>query len=74
MIQFANTAIDTIQGAKKTFVETFVTNEEVKKPLLTFINAQSSFAKKMALECDTFFTTIGTSVYFLDPKKFFATK
>lgn len=74
MIQPINTAIDTIQGAKTTFVKTFVTNEELKKPLQTYIDAQSSFAKKVVAEANTFFTTVGYSAFNFDAKKAFATK
>ena len=34
--------IDTVQGAKKQFVKTFVQNEEVAKSLQTYIDAQQS--------------------------------
>lgn len=74
MIQQVNTAIDAVQGVKTSFVNTFVTNEEFKKPLQTFINAQTTFAKKVAAEANTFFTTIGYSASLFDLKKAFATK
>jgi hypothetical protein len=48
MLQNINTAIDTFQGVKTKFVETYVKNEELKKPLNQFIAAQSSFAKNVA--------------------------
>ena len=40
--------IDAVQTAKKTFVNTFVTNEEVKAPLIKFIDAQADYTKKAA--------------------------
>ena len=38
--------IDTIQGAKKQFVSTFVQNEVVAKALNEFVDAQSEYTKK----------------------------
>ena len=37
--------IDTVQGAKKQFVNTFVTNESFKKELVKLVDAQTEFAK-----------------------------
>jgi len=74
MLQNVNTAIDTFQGAKKQFIKTFVTNDEFAKPLNTFVDAQTSYAKKVAEEANKFFTTLGMSLYTFDAKKAFATK
>jgi len=74
MIQFLNMAIDTVQAAKTNFVNTFVTNEEIKKPLQTYIDAQASFAKKLAFETNNFVTTVTHAVSNVDTKKAFATK
>ena len=74
MMHIFNNAVDTIQGAKTQFVKTFVPNEELAKPLQTYIDAQSSFAKKVGQEAYTFFTTLGLAAYTFDPKKAFATK
>ena len=38
--------IDTIQTGKKTFVQTFVSNENVAKALNSFIDAQTEYTKK----------------------------
>lgn len=38
--------IDTIQGAKKQFVNTFVQNEAVAKALNEYVDAQSEYTKK----------------------------
>ncbi len=40
--------IDAIQGAKKQFVKTFVTNETVAEALNSFVDAQSEYTKKAA--------------------------
>lgn len=74
MTQIVNNAIDTIAGAKKTFVTTFVTNEELRKPLNTFIDAQTDFAKKVVTEVNNFFTTVNLAASSVDVKKAFSTK
>ena len=74
MIQYLNMAIDTVQAAKTNFVNTFVTNEEIKKPLQTYIDAQTSFAKKLAVETNNFVTTVTLAISNVDTKKAFATK
>lgn len=74
MTHIFNTAVDTIQGTKTQFVKTFVSNEEIAKSLQTYIDAQTSFAKKVGQETFNFFTTIGTAAYTFDAKKAFATK
>ena len=71
MLSLINTSIDAIQGAKNQFVKTFVPNEEIAKPLTTYINAQASFAKKVAQEANSFFTTVGYAAYNFDAKKAF---
>jgi len=51
----ADATIDAVQTAKKTFVNTFVTNEAVKTPLIKFIDAQADYTKKAAkVGMDTF--------------------
>jgi len=72
MLNNINTAIDTFQGVKTKFVETYVKNEELKKPLNTFITAQTSFAKNVVKSYNDFFTTLGISAYTFDAKKAFA--
>lgn len=41
----ADTFIDSVQSAKKQFVNTFVTNESFKKELIKLVDAQTEFAK-----------------------------
>jgi hypothetical protein len=51
----ADATIDAVQTAKKTFINTFVTNEAVKTPLIRFIDAQADYTKKAAkVGMDTF--------------------
>lgn len=40
-----NMWIDTIQNAKKAFVNTWIKDEAISKPLHTFIEAQTDFTK-----------------------------
>ena len=72
MLNNINTSIDTFQSVKTKFVETYVKNEELKKPLNTFIAAQSSFAKNVAKSYSDFFSTLGMAAYTFDAKKAFA--
>jgi uncharacterized protein (UPF0332 family) len=39
--------IDTVQGAKKYFVNTFVTDKEMQKPLNAFVDTQTEFFKQI---------------------------
>ena len=39
--------IDTVQGAKKYFVNTFVTDKEIQKPLNAFVDTQTAFVKQV---------------------------
>lgn len=74
MLNQINTAIDTFQDAKSQFVKTFVKNEELAKPLNTYIQAQSTYAKAVVSEATKFFTSLGLAAYNFDAKKAFATK
>ena len=42
----ADAIIDTVQTGKKTFVNTFVTNETVKESMIKFIDAQADYTKR----------------------------
>ena len=44
----ADAIIDTVQTGKKTFVNTFVTNEATKDAMIKFIDAQADYTKKAA--------------------------
>ncbi len=74
MTQVANNIIDTIVVAKKSVVNTLVSNEELRKPLNTYIDAQATFAKKVAAEVNDFVTTVGLAAFSVDTKKVFGTK
>ena len=42
----ADAIIDTVQNGKKTFVNTFVTNEAVKEAMVNFVDTQAEYTKK----------------------------
>jgi uncharacterized protein YoxC len=48
MLQSVNTFIDTVQGAKTTFVKTFVKDESIAKSLQAFVDSQTAFTKQVA--------------------------
>jgi hypothetical protein len=50
--------IDTVQTGKKTFVNTFVTNEKVKEAMISFIDAQTEYTKEAAKATTDMFTTV----------------
>ncbi len=69
-----NTTIDTIKGAKSTFVKTFVKDESLAKTLQAFVEAQTAFTKQAAQTSFDVGTKIATEASSFDYKKFFATK
>ena len=56
----ADAFIDTVQTGKKTFVNTFVTNETVKTAMIEFIEAQADYTKKAAKVGQDTFTTLAS--------------
>jgi hypothetical protein len=59
----ADAIIDTVQTGKKTFVNTFVTNETVKDSMIKFIDAQAEYTKKATkVGMDTFTTLTSEAV------------
>jgi hypothetical protein len=44
----ADAIIDAVQTGKKTFVNTFVTNETAKTAMVNFIDAQADYTKRAA--------------------------
>ncbi len=42
-----DTFIETVQGAKKYFVNTYVTDKELQKPLNAFIDKQTEFVNQI---------------------------
>ena len=59
----ADAIIDTVQTGKKTFVNTFVSNDAVKESMIKFIDAQADYTKKAAkVGMDTFTTLSSEAV------------
>ncbi len=54
--------VDTIQNAKKTWVDTWVKDEEMSKPLYNFIEAQTSFAKVAMKSSNDLANVAGTAI------------
>jgi hypothetical protein len=51
----ADAVIDAVQTGKKTFINTFVTNEPTKDALVKFVDAQADYTRKAAkVGLDTF--------------------
>ena len=74
MLQHVNTFIDTVQGAKSTFINTFVKDKDVAKSLHSYVDTQTEFVKTAAqVSHDVSIKTAQEAVKF-DVKKFFSTK
>ena len=50
--------IDAVQTGKKTFVNTFVQNEDMKNAMIKFIDTQSEYTKKIAKQATDTATVI----------------
>ena len=72
MTQHVNTFIDTVQGAKSTFVKTFVQNEGIAKTLNSFIDAQTKFTKELVKTTTDLTTQVTDELSKFDAKKAFA--
>lgn len=59
----ADATIDAVQTAKKTIVNTFVQNEQIKDSMIKFIESQSEYTKKAAkVGLDTWTTVSSEAV------------
>ena len=56
----ADALIDTVQTGKKTFVNTFVTNETIKESMIKFIDSQAEYTKKAAKIGMNTFTSVAS--------------
>ena len=54
--------VDAVQTAKKTFVNTFVTNESAKAAMIKFVDAQAEYTKKAAKVGTDTVTTLTSEV------------
>ena len=48
MQNMANMAIDAVQSAKTTWLQTFIKEDSVRRPLIDFVEAQTKFTKQLA--------------------------
>ena len=69
MLSYANSFIDTIQGAKTQFLNTVVTEKSVREPLQAFVDAQTVFAKEVAKISNTFYNQAVAQVEKFTAKK-----
>ena len=67
MLFYANMAIDAIQSGKTSWLNQFVLDESVKKPLQQFVDAQTAFSKQVA---KTYCDVTGAAVEALVSKMF----
>jgi hypothetical protein len=56
MITYANQFVDTVQDTKTKFLKTMITDEKVRAPLQSFVDAQTVFTKEMVKVADSLFT------------------
>jgi hypothetical protein len=53
MITYANQFVDTVQDTKTKFLKTMITDEKVRAPLQSFVDAQTVFTKEMVKVADS---------------------
>jgi hypothetical protein len=58
MQYIADMAIDAVQSAKTTWLQTFIKEDAVRKPLIDFVEAQTKFTKQIA---KSYFEIAGTT-------------
>lgn len=71
MLTYLNSGIDAVETAKKTFVQTFIPNKEFQKPLNSFIEAQTKFAREVVRSTNEFYTSVGLAAFSVDLQKAF---
>jgi hypothetical protein len=69
MLSYANSFIDTIQGAKTQFLNTVITDKSVREPFQSFINAETTFAKEVAKISDAVYNQTVSQVEKFTVKK-----
>ena len=70
MIAQINSFIDTVQGAKSQFLNTFVSDKAVRKQLQEIVDAQTSFTKVAAKNSLDIATKTAEEVVKFDASKF----
>jgi hypothetical protein len=69
MLSYANSFIDTIQGAKTQFINAVIIDKAAREPLQAFVDAQTSFAKEMAKISNTVYSQVTEQVEKFAAKK-----
>ena len=62
-MMFLDTYIDAFQRVKKTWVDLYVKEESIAKPMNDFVDAQTQFAKNMTRITDQFVSAEWTKAY-----------
>ena len=70
-LQSTNMFIDTVQGAKTSFVKSFIKDEKLAKPIQAFVDAQTTFVKQVAATTLDVSTTLAKQVVKADALKSF---
>jgi uncharacterized protein YueI len=55
---YANMFVNTIQDAKSKAVKTMVTDEKIRAPLQSFIDAQTAFAREMVKITESLYSQV----------------
>ena len=61
VLAYANSAIDSIQDAKISFLDKHVTEKSFKQPMVDFVEAQREFTKQVAKTTYSLFDSFGDS-------------
>lgn len=69
-----NSFIDTVQGAKSTFVKNFIKDESLAKPIQAFVDSQTAFVKQVAETTFAVATESAKQVASFDAAKVFSVK
>ena len=69
MLSYANSFIDTVQGAKTQFINAVIIEKSAREPFQAFVDAQTSFAKEMAKISDTVYNQTVAQVEKFTAKK-----
>jgi hypothetical protein len=66
---YANQFVDTVQDTKKNILKTMITDEKVRAPFQSFVDAQTVFSKEMVKIADNVLTQFSTEVEKFTGKK-----
>ena len=60
---YTDMAIDAIQNAKKTWLNSVVSNDDIKNPLNAFVDAQTTFTKQVVKSSTDVTNSIAKNVF-----------